>query len=85
MKRQFPYGLSNYIPACPVAKICDIVAGYDIFGLSPGPKVGQLLKAVIEAQAVGEVNSRQQAIEYVKRSIDKETQHYLSERTRGET
>ena len=65
-----------------------LIDGHDIikiFGMSPGPKIGQLLEAVKEARADGEVSSRQQAIDYVKRWLDENTQHYLKESNRGET
>lgn len=39
----------------------------EIFNLIPGPKVGQLLKLVREAQLEGVVSSKQQAVEYLKR------------------
>ena len=31
--------------------------------LNPGPKIGQLLEAIREAQAIGKVNSREQALD----------------------
>ncbi len=37
----------------------------NIFGMSPGPKIGQLLGAVQEAQATGELTSRQEALCYI--------------------
>jgi poly(A) polymerase len=49
-----------------------LIDGHDlirIFGLSPGPRVGELLEALREAQAAGEVTTRQQALHYVKRLL----------------
>ncbi len=46
-----------------------LVDGHDlirIFGLSPGPKMGQLLEAVREAQASGEVATREEALAYIR-------------------
>jgi poly(A) polymerase len=46
-----------------------LVDGHDlinIFGLSPGPRVGQILEAVREAQAAGEVTSRKEALAYIE-------------------
>ena len=43
----------------------------DIFNLNPGPEVGKLLEEVKEAQAAGEITTREQAVAYVK--------HLLSE------
>ncbi len=49
-----------------------IIDGYDImksFGLSPGPRIGELLEAVKEAQASGEITDRGQALAYIKKLI----------------
>ena len=46
-----------------------LIDGHDLIntlGLSPGPRVGELLEAVREAQATGEVTTRQEALRYVK-------------------
>ena len=46
-----------------------LIDGHDlinIFGLSPGPKIGELLEAVREAQAAGEVTTRQEALAYIE-------------------
>jgi poly(A) polymerase len=46
-----------------------LIDGYDImkcFGLSPGPRIGELLEAVREAQAEGEVTSREEALAYLE-------------------
>jgi hypothetical protein len=46
-----------------------LVDGHDIiniFGLSPGPRIGQLLEAVREAQASGEVTNREEALAYLR-------------------
>ena len=38
----------------------------DILGMSPGPKIGEALEAVREAQAAGEVASREEALAYIR-------------------
>jgi poly(A) polymerase len=46
-----------------------LIDGHDImkiFSLSPGPRLGQLLEALQETQAAGEVTTREQAINYIK-------------------
>jgi len=46
-----------------------LVDGYDIiniFHVSPGPKIGEILEAVREAQASGEVTSREEALSLIK-------------------
>ena len=42
----------------------------EALGLSPGPLVGQLLAAVEEAQGVGEVRSREEALTLARRELD---------------
>ena len=43
-----------------------------VFGLSPGPRIGELLEAVREARAAGEITERQQALDYIRDLIDKQ-------------
>ena len=49
-----------------------LIDGHDlinIFGMSPGPKIGEFLEAVREAQASGELTTRQEAISYIERLL----------------
>ncbi len=49
-----------------------LVDGHDlinIFGMSPGPKIGELLEAVREAQASGELATREEALAYIRRQL----------------
>ncbi len=51
-----------------------LVDGNDLMktlGLEPGPKVGDLLEQVHEAQAAGEIKTRDEAIEYARKMLDK--------------
>lgn len=41
----------------------------DIFGMSPGPELGQILEVMREAQAEGEITTRDEALEYIKRAL----------------
>lgn len=43
----------------------------DIFGLKPGRLLGELLAEVREAQAAGEVSTRQEAIEMIRKQLEK--------------
>jgi len=46
-----------------------LIDGHDlinIFGLSPGPEIGEILEAVREAQAAGEVATREEALAYIE-------------------
>tara|TARA_B100000315_G_scaffold200302_1_gene192463 strand:- start:119 stop:364 length:246 start_codon:yes stop_codon:yes gene_type:complete len=41
----------------------------DVFGISPGPKIGELLEAVHEAQAAREVTNKEDALAYVEHLV----------------
>jgi hypothetical protein len=52
-----------------------LVDGHDlinIFGLNPGPKIGKLLEAVREAQASGEIATREEALSYIRERLTAE-------------
>jgi poly(A) polymerase len=52
-----------------------LVSGHDlinIFGLKPGPRMGQLLEAVREAQASGEIATREEALALVRKRLETE-------------
>jgi poly(A) polymerase len=53
----------------------------DVFGLKPGRMVGRLLAAIREAQAVGEVQDREEALDFARRWIE---QVSTAETTSGE-
>lgn len=49
-----------------------LISGHDlidIFSMRPGPKVGQLLEAVREAQAAGEVTTREEALSFIQKHL----------------
>ena len=49
-----------------------LVDGHDlinIFGMSPGHKIGQILEVVREAQAAGELTNRQEALSYIREHL----------------
>ena len=49
-----------------------LVDGHDlinIFGMSPGPKIREILEAVREAQAAGEITTRQEALAYIRERL----------------
>ena len=61
-------GLAQVLPPAP-----PLVNGHDLMellGLSPGPGVGLLLEAVREAQAAGEVATREDALALARRLLD---------------
>jgi len=50
-----------------------LLDGHDLmnnFGLEPGPQIGRLLGALYEAQAAGEVGSREEALAYIGRCLE---------------
>jgi hypothetical protein len=67
------YVLEQHSPEEP--RPVKLVDGYDImniFGISPGPQVGKLLEVVCEAQAAGEVSSREAALDLIKKLLEKQ-------------
>ncbi len=52
-------------------KILDGHEIMNIFSLNPGPEVGKLLEELKEAQAAGEIATREQAVAYVKQLLSK--------------
>ena len=49
-----------------------LISGGDlmgVFGLEEGPRLGELLEAVREAQAAGEIRTRQEALDYVEKVL----------------
>jgi poly(A) polymerase len=52
-----------------------LVSGHDLihtFGLKPGPRMGELLEAVREAQASGEIATREEALALVRERLETE-------------
>ncbi|UCB43287.1 MAG: CCA tRNA nucleotidyltransferase [Dehalococcoidales bacterium] len=69
------YVLKQYYGQQSQVRPVKLVDGHDlinIFGLSSGPGLGELLEAVREAQAVGEVTTREDALEYVRGRLSTE-------------
>lgn len=62
----------NNQPALPKS----LISGYDVMslGVPPGPKVGRMLRAVVDAQLEGRVSSRGAAIALVHCILDEENQ-----------
>jgi poly(A) polymerase len=81
------YVLSRHFAEESLAAPVKILDGHDvmkIFGLSPGPEVGRLLEALREAQAAGEVATREQAVAYLEHQLNKKSQSIRSKSTRRE-
>ena len=70
--RMVEYVLDRYYEQERVVMPVKLVDGHDllnIFGMSPGPEVGRILEAVREAQASGELSSRQEALAYIRERL----------------
>ena len=66
------YMLAQYFETKTVVAPVKLVDGNDlvnIFGLSPGPRIGLLLEQVREAQAAGEITTRDEALSYVREHL----------------
>jgi len=46
----------------------------DIFGLSPGPGIGNLLELIREAHASGELKTREEALSYIRKHLENEAE-----------
>jgi hypothetical protein len=49
-----------------------LVNGHDLMktlGISPGPRLGEVLEAIREAQAVGEVSTPEEALDFARRFV----------------
>jgi poly(A) polymerase len=81
------YVLENHFAAETPAVPRRLVDGEDImktFGLGPGPKIGELLEAVSEARAAGEITERQQAMDLVRDLLDNPPPVARSQPSQGE-
>jgi poly(A) polymerase len=66
------YLLEKYNEQQSQPRTIKLVDGHDLmktFGLSPGPLLGELLESLREAQAAGEVTTRQEALEYIHKQL----------------
>jgi len=63
------YVIGQHFQEESIAHPAKLVDGHDlinIFGMSPGPKIGEILEAVREAQASGEVTTRHEALSFIE-------------------
>jgi poly(A) polymerase len=66
------YVLTQHFQQETLAAPPKLVDGYDLikaFGLKPGPRIGEILEAVREAQASGELTTKQEALDYVREHL----------------
>lgn len=70
--RVVAYVMEQYFSDKSAARPEKLIDGHDLvkmFALEPGPKVGKVLEAVREAQAEGEIATREQALELARRLV----------------
>jgi len=70
--RMTEYVLARHFEEESLSAPARLIDGHDVmktFGLSPGPRVGELLEALREAQVAGEVTNRQEALHYVEQLL----------------
>lgn len=66
------YVLSQRFEEESVVSPPKLIDGHDlinIFGINPGPRIGELLETVHETQASGELTTREEALSYIKRLL----------------
>jgi len=66
------YVLEQHFAEASLTMPPKLVNGHDLierFGLSPGPKIGGILEVVREAQAAGEVTSREETLAYIEQIL----------------
>ncbi|UCH42768.1 MAG: CCA tRNA nucleotidyltransferase [Dehalococcoidales bacterium] len=66
--RMTEYVLLKHLEEESITRPAKLVDGHDIidvFAINPGPQVGELLEAVREAQAAGEITTREEALGYI--------------------
>ncbi|MFC1870055.1 CCA tRNA nucleotidyltransferase [Chloroflexota bacterium] len=66
------YVLSQRFQEESVVKPPKLIDGHDlmnIFGMSPGPEVGELLEVMREAQAAGELTTREEALSFLRQRL----------------
>jgi poly(A) polymerase len=73
--RLVEYVLTQHAEQEKLVSPAKLVSGHDlvnVFNMKPGPRMGQLLEAVREAQASGEVATREEALALVRERLETE-------------
>jgi poly(A) polymerase len=66
------YIISTWFEEQAVVLPPKLISGHDLihrFGLSPGPQIGTILEAVREAQAAGEIETKEQALAFAEKVL----------------
>jgi len=70
--QRLSYVLEEHLREQSIIAPPKLISGHDlidIFGMRPGPEIGELLEAVREAQAAGEVASREEVLSFVQKRL----------------
>jgi len=70
------YVVSQYYKTEELVRPIKLIDGNDLinlFNLRPGPQIGELLESVRETLASGEISSREQALDYIRRILKDRT------------
>ena len=74
--KEVEFVLEKYFQPEESVKPVKLIDGNDlinVFGLKPGPEIGELLEMVEEAGAIGEINSRDEALSYIRNILTNRT------------
>jgi poly(A) polymerase len=74
--KEVEFVLAQHFQSAETVKPVKLIDGNDlinIFGLKPGPEIGELLEMVAEAKAIGEINSRDEALSYIRNKLTNRT------------
>jgi poly(A) polymerase len=73
--RLVDYVLAQHAEQDKLVSPARLLSGHDlinVFNMKPGPWMGELLEAVREAQASGELSTREEALAYVRERLETE-------------
>jgi poly(A) polymerase len=73
--RLVDYVLAQHAEQDKLVSPARLLSGHDlinVFNMKPGPRMGELLEAVREAQASGELSTREEALAYVRERLETE-------------
>ncbi len=74
--KEVEFVLAQHFQSVETVRPVKFIDGNDLinlFGMKPGPEIGELLEMVEEATAIGEINSREEALKYVNLELTRRT------------
>jgi poly(A) polymerase len=67
--RLVDYVLTEHVQQEKLVQPVKLIDGNDlinVFGMKPGPEIGRILEQILEAQAAGELTTREEALDYTR-------------------